>query len=108
LFDEIKDNGNNLFAIILRINWVCHNQFKLLNFMMFYNKKDLTNTHVGSVGALVFSVEAVFSYSVVDRRGIIPPMCPTVRALVLFSNLDAVVLGLAGLKMLSKSEIHNH
>jgi hypothetical protein len=64
---------------------------------------DKSNTYVGSVGALVFSVDAVFSYSVVDRLGIIPPICPTVRALVLLSNLDAVVLGLAGLKMLSKS-----
>jgi len=59
------------------------------------------------VGALVFSVEAVFSYSVVDLRGIMPPMCPTVRALALLSNLDTVVLGFTGLKMLSKSETNN-
>lgn len=36
-------------------------------------------THVLSVETFVFSVDGVFSYKVVERRGISPPAGPTVR-----------------------------
>lgn len=56
-----------------------------------------------SVVAFVFSVEDVFSYSVVDRLGIMPPaLGPTVRLPLLGSNLPVVVLvvrGFAGLEI---------
>lgn len=56
-----------------------------------------------SAGAFVFSVEDVFSYSVVDRLGIMPPaLGPTVRFPLLGSNLPVVVLvvrGFAGLEI---------
>lgn len=52
-----------------------------------------TKTHVLSVDELVFSVDDVFSYSVVDRRG----MRPTVRVpLDVASNLVIAARGLAG------------
>lgn len=57
-------------------------------------------THFDSVGTtFVFSVDEVFSYKVVDRRGIIPPplLGPTVRLPLAGSYLDVVVRGLAGL-----------
>lgn len=47
---------------------------------------------------LVFSVEDVFSYKVVDRRGIMPLDGPTVRLPFDGSNLDvALLLGFTGL-----------
>lgn len=62
-----------------------------------------SNTYVESVVAFVFSVEDVFSYSVVDRLGIMPPaLGPTVRLPLLGSNLPAAVLvvrGFAGLEI---------
>lgn len=53
----------------------------------------MTETHVLSVDEFVFSVDEVFSYSVVDRRG----MRPTVRVpLDVASNLVIAARGLAG------------
>lgn len=55
-----------------------------------------------SVVAFVFSVEDVFSYSVVDRLGIMPALGPTVRFPLLGSNFPVVVLvvrGFAGLEI---------
>lgn len=57
---------------------------------------------VESVVAFVFSVEDVFSYSVVDRLGIRPALGPTVRLPLLGSNFPVVVLvvrGFAGLEI---------
>lgn len=57
---------------------------------------------VESVVEFVFSVDEVFSYSVVDRRGIRPALGPTVREPLLGSNLPLVVLvvrGFAGLEI---------
>lgn len=48
----------------------------------------------------VFSVEEVFSYNVVDRRGTIP-LGPTVRLPLVGSNL-VVVLGFAGLELATR------
>lgn len=45
-----------------------------------------------------FSVDEVFSYNVVDRRGTALPLGPTVRLPMGGSYLD-VVLGLAGLEV---------
>lgn len=59
-------------------------------------------TMVESVVEFVFSVDEVFSYSVVDRRGISPALGPTVRDPLLGSNLLLVVLvvrGFAGLEI---------
>lgn len=59
-------------------------------------------TMVESVVEFVFSVDEVFSYSVVDRRGIRPALGPTVREPLLGSNLPLVVLvvrGFAGLEI---------
>lgn len=74
-------------------------------FKLSYRKKqeedfDIVFTHFDSVGTtFVFSVDEVFSYNVVDRRGIIPPplLGPTVRLPLAGSYLDVVVRGLAGL-----------
>lgn len=57
------------------------------------NKLHRKPTHVLSVDAFVFSVDEVFSYKVVDLRGI----SPAVRLpLVALSNLLIVVRGFAG------------
>lgn len=60
-------------------------------------------THLDSGGAALdalkhFSVDEVFSYKVVDRRGAALPLGPTVRLPIGGSNLGAV-LGLAGLAL---------
>lgn len=49
-------------------------------------------TMVGSAVEFVFSVDDVFSYSVVDRLGIRPALGPTVRAPLLGSYLVLVLL----------------
>lgn len=61
-------------------------------------------THLDSGGAAFalkhFSVDEVFSYKVVDRRGTALPLGPTVRLPIGGSYLD-VILGLAGLELAS-------
>lgn len=62
------------------------------------------NTYFDSAGStLVFSVEDVFSYKVVDRRGIIPLLGPTVRFPFDGSNFEvALLLGFTGLARAAK------
>ena len=56
-------------------------------------------SYLDSVGrTLVFSVDDVFSYNVVDRRGIIP-LGPTVLFPLAGSNLVVLLLGFAGLEI---------
>lgn len=57
-----------------------------------------------SVATLVFSLEAFFSYNVVDRRGMFKPLLgPTVRAPFDGSYFDAL-RGLAGLDAIAREE----
>lgn len=69
-------------------------------------------TYVESVATFVFSLEAFFSYNVVDRRGMFKPLLgPTVLAPFDGSYFDAL-RGLAGLDAIAsekeeKSVIHS-
>lgn len=72
--------------------------------------KSISSSYFDSAGStFVFSVDEVFSYRVVDRRGIIPLDGPTVRFPFDGSNFEvALLLGFTGLAKAAKNKNVNH